>query len=207
MNLPACGSLTLSPQTGTWYRAINARFWGSFLVTGHTRTIPGRFNAGNTARPGFEILYLAEDPLVALFEVQGLLGSPYPPGVYVPSPSGAWLTLNVHIVLQSVADLTVVSQRRSIATTVQELTGDWRGYLLRNPTPRLTAPFWTNVPTQRLGHALHTVRALEGFVTYSSRVPTKKNLVIFPGKLRTGSSIVFHNPATGTTDRITGTGP
>jgi len=105
--------------------------------------------------------------------------------------------INVGIQLHRVADLTEASRRQQINTTVQELTGDWRGYLLRNPNPILAAPCWSNVPTQRLGHALHAVPGLEGFLTYSAKVPTRKNLVVFPEKLHPGSSLKFHDPISG----------
>ncbi|GAC1472350.1 MAG: hypothetical protein NVSMB9_19480 [Isosphaeraceae bacterium] len=207
MRLAGCGALAQKPVTGTWYRAINARFWSSLLATHHTTTIPGRFNAGTTINPGFEILYFGEDHLVTLFEVQALLGSPHPPATYVPNPSGAWVVINVQVQLQSVADLTQVSQRKVVQTTVQELTGDWRGYLLRTPSPSLTAPYWTVVPTQRLGHELHGVSSLEGLITYSAKVPTKQNLVVFPKKLRRGSFLRVHNPETGATQSLNGPEP
>jgi hypothetical protein len=178
------------------------KFWNSLLATAHTSTIPGRFNAGNAVRPGFEILYFAEDHQVALFEVQALLGSPLPGAAYVPNPSGHWVIINIGIQLGRVVDLTLRPERVKIETTVQELTGDWRGYLLRNPRPKLRRPYWSNVPTQKLGHALHAVRGVEGFLTYSARVPTRKNLVVFPHKLRPGSFIEFENPITGQTHKI-----
>jgi hypothetical protein len=202
VNLTACRSLAARQLTGTWYRAIQLKYWASLLATSHTATIPGRFNAGNSARPGFEILYFGEDHQVALFEVQALLGSPFPGSAFVPNPSGQWMIINVHVQLGRVADLTQGSQRRLIDTTVQELTGDWRGYLLRNPHAKLSRPYWTNVPTQRLGHALHGVRGLEGFLTYSARVATRKNLVVFPSRLRQGSSVRLDNPITGLTHTI-----
>jgi RES domain-containing protein len=202
MNLAACRALTRRPLVDTWYRAIQLKFWNSLLATAHTKTIPGRFNAGHSGRPGFEILYFAEDQQVAMFEVQALLGSPLPGSAYVPNPSGHWVIINVQLQLRRVVDLTLRSERVKIETTVQELTGDWRGYLLRNPSPKVKRPYWTNVPTQKLGHALHGIRGIEGFVTYSARVPTRRNLIVFPAKLRPGSFIEFANPITGRTHRI-----
>jgi len=166
------------------------------LATAHTATIPGRFNAGNPARPGFEVLYFAEDHTVALFEVQALLGSPYPGAAIAPNPNAAWVIINVEIQLNQVVDLTRASERRLIDTTVEESTGDWRGYLLRNPNPAVSPPYYTNVPTQRLGHAMHEVEKLEGFLTYSARSATRKNLVVFPGKLQAKSFVKFENPIT-----------
>ena len=199
MNPAACAALHAAPLAGTWYRAIQPAFWATSLATAHTRTIPSRFSVGNPTRPAFEILYLAEDHQVALFEVGALLGSPLPRAAYVPNPAGAWTIINVNMTLSRVADLCRRSQRRLVSTSVQELTDDWRGYLLRNPTPTLAAPYWTNVPTQRLGHALNLVPDLEAFTTCSAKVPTRRNLAIFPSKLLPGSMVRFTytDPSTG----------
>jgi RES domain-containing protein len=202
VNLAACQRLLSNPFTGTWYRAVQLQFWNSFLATAHTRTMPGRFNAGNHGRPGVEILYFAENHQVAMFEVQALLGSPLPGAPLLPNPTGQWAIINDRVQLSQVVDLTDQSERAKIASSVQELTGDWRGYSSRDQLPSLRDPYWTNVPTQRLGHALHGVRDVEGFLTYSARVPTHRNLIVFPAKLRPGSFVEFENPITGLIDRI-----
>jgi hypothetical protein len=202
MNLRASRSLSTSALTGTWYRAVELPFWRTLLATDHTTSIAARFNAGNPGRPGFEILYLAEDHQVALFEVEALFASPFPGGTIIPNPKSHWIIINVQVRIGRVADLTQRSQRRLIETTVQELTGDWRGYAFRDTHERLAAPYWTNVPTQRLGRALHQVRALEGFLTYSARFPTRRNLVIFRQKLRPGSLVRFKNLVTGQSHTI-----
>jgi hypothetical protein len=145
---------------------------------------------------------LAEDHEVALFEVRALLGSPPPGETFVPNPRGHWIIINVQVQLGRVVDLTQFSQRRLVETTVQELTGDWQGYMFRTTHAKLRSPYWTNVPTQRLGHALYRVRGLEGFLTYSALSPTRRNLIIFPRKLRPGSFVRFENPITGQTHMI-----
>jgi hypothetical protein len=102
------------------------------LGTAHTPTHATRFNPGTSTDPAFEILYLAEDATVALFEVQALLGSAHSGATFVPNPAGgAWTLIDVEVTLQSVVDLTKLTARRCIETSVQELTGDWRGYELR----------------------------------------------------------------------------
>jgi hypothetical protein len=188
--------LARRPLTGPWFRAIRPQFFQTALAFAHTTTIPGRFNGGSIQHPGFPVLYLAEDQIVALFEVDALLGSPLPGKSFLPNANQPWTTVPVDVRLSRVVDLNRVSQRRLIETTVQELTGDWRGYLLRNPNQPFGPPYWTNVPTQRLGAALHAVKGLEGFLTYSAKVPTRRNLVIFPTKLRKGGYVRFTDPAT-----------
>lgn len=202
MILAGCRLLPLRPVSGYWYRAVPPQYWQSALATGHTVSSEGRFNSGKPDRPGFEVMYLASDHSVALFEVGALLGSPYPGRVYVPNPLAARSIINVEVSLSRVADLTHSYNLRLLQTTVQELTGDWEGYPLRpNPDP-VRPPYYTNVPTQRLGHALVRRRGLEGFLSYSARNPVKTNLIVFPQKLRPGSFVRFTDPLTGDTVTI-----
>jgi hypothetical protein len=194
MNLGAVRSLPLRPVTGPWFRAIRPRHWPAALATGHTPTVSSRFNPGSPRRPSFEVLYLAADHTVALFEVGPLVGSALPGGPYLPNPRGAWTIVTVEVHLARVADLTDPANVQLLQTSAQELTGDWQGYALRpDPTP-VRAPHWTNVPTQRLGRALFKARGVEGFLTYSAKNPLRTNLVLFPTKLRAGSWVRFEDP-------------
>jgi RES domain-containing protein len=193
VNLANCGALTLLPEAATWYRAIQPQHWNTALQTAQTLHIPSRFSEGNGL---FEILYLAEDPLVALFEVQALLGSVLPPQLWVPNPSQTWITLNVSVTLGQVADLTRVPQQNLISTNAQELTGDWRGYRVRGPATPVTQPTAVAAPTQELGEALYNVPGIEAFRAVSAKVPTHRVLAIFPQKLRKGSQITFSHPPT-----------
>lgn len=156
-----------------------------------------RFNAGPNAQPPFEVLYLAEDPQVALFEVGALLGPPAQPGGVVAHPRRAWTLINVQVQLQMVADLTLVAQQQLVGTNAQELTGDWEGYHLRGPKTSVREPVGI-APTQELGAALNQVSGLEAFRTLSARVPYSMTLVVFPQKLQAGSSVEFSHPTLGT---------
>jgi RES domain-containing protein len=196
MNLSQCAALQRGPLTGTWYRAIQPQFWTTALATHQTRLIPSRFNAGALATPQFDVLYLSENHLVALFEVQALLGSPTHPGGIIPHPLQVWTVLNVDIQLRAIADLTQESQQQLLETTAQELTGDWRGYQQRSPATSVSQPIGV-APTQALGSVLFAVPGLEGFRTLSAKLPYHSNLVIFPQKLEVGSQVVFADPATG----------
>jgi hypothetical protein len=191
----------LRPETGTWYRAIQTHFLSTPLSTAHTATVSSRFSGATLASPGFEILYLAENHLVALFEVGALLGSPATPGGAIPSPHSPWTLLNVSIHLQKVVDLTDPARQQHLATTAQELTGDWRGYQLRGLRGTVNLPVGL-APTQTLGRSLHAQPGLEGFLTLSARVPYHKILVVFPKKLAARSHLSWHNPVTGKTESI-----
>ena len=202
MNLSQCTALQPRPLTGIWYRAIQPQFWTTALATYQTRVIPSRFNTGATATPQFELLYLSENHLVALFEVQALLGSPTQPGGIIPHPRQAWTVLNVEVQLHAVVDLTQDFQLQLIETTAQELTGDWRSYQQRRPTTSVSRPARV-APTQALGAALFAVPGLEGFRTLSAKLPYYSNLVVFPQKLQPGSQVVFSDPATGQRHALT----
>jgi hypothetical protein len=166
---------------------------------------PSRYNGGPLAQPPFEILYLAEDPLVAFFEVQALYGSPYQG--YAPNPRKPLISLNVTVNLRRISDITPHGFHRTLETSAQELTGDWYGYQQRRQGIG-SIPWSTGLaPTQELGAAMYNVPALEGFRTTSAKVPDRKILVVFPQKLLIGSFVEFPNPITGNPDIISGTVP
>jgi RES domain-containing protein len=203
MNLGSCGRLPSGPLTGTWYRALQPQHQQTALQTSHTKHFPSRFNAGQSL---FDILYLAEDQIVALFEVQALLGSPYQ--TWVPNPYQAWTILNVHVTLQRIADLTQVPGQQLIDMSVQELTGDWRGYHLRTVVPSTIQPAGVPAPTQQLGEALFRVRPhLEGFLTASAKVPTRRTLVVFPENLFQTSRLLYQDSAGNQIHEIAGVLP
>jgi hypothetical protein len=133
--------------------------------------------------------------MVALFEVRALFGSPTQPGGIIANPRQPWTVLNVSVQLQDVADLTQVSHQGLLATTAQEITGDWHGYQQRSALTSVTQPVGA-APTQELGAALYALSGLEGFLTLSAKLSYHRILVVFPDKLRRGSRIEFHDPAT-----------
>lgn len=196
MNLVTCGQLATQPESGIWFRALQPQFLPTAISAAHTRTIPSRFNEGRAAQPQFEVLYLAENHLVALFEVQALLGTPHTPGSVVPHPRRAWTLINVQVNLANVVKLTDVHSQQLLATTAQELTGDWRGYQIRGSQTSVTRPVGT-APTQELGQALYQTPNVEGFITLSAKLPDQRALVVFPQKLQRPRSIHFWNPTTG----------
>jgi hypothetical protein len=194
MKLSPLPALPTVPVKSMWYRAVRP----IHVPTAHTVWIPGRFNAGRPGRPGFPILYLAADPITPLFEVGALVGSPLPGGTVLPVPGALWRVVNVTVALSAVVDLTDPIALASLDTSIQELTGDWRGYTYR-PAPPVTVPYWSHVPTQQLGHALAATGTIEGFLSYSARFPTVRNLVIFRNNLASTSTVTAVDPTSGTT--------
>jgi hypothetical protein len=188
VKLSACRRLTPQPINAVWFRAIAAKHWKTALKTDHTPQVTTRFSPGKAARTPFEILYLAENPLVALYEVGAIFG---PPECAVPNPhQRKMVPIDVSVLLQSVADLTDPSQQTLLDTSIQELTGNWDTY------PPGEAP------TQRLGEALYATKGVEGFMAISAKMPPNKTLIVFPQKLRKGSELVFQDIITGRTHRI-----
>ena len=201
MRLSAAAGLPTRAVVGVWWRAVRLRYLPDPLATAHTRTYPGRFNAGTSDRPGPQVLYLAADLLTAQFEAELLFGSPQPGRVVVPNPAAVgWSLLPVTVSLTAVVDLTDPAVLAALRTSVQELTGDWQGYTDRPPVPPLRSPYWSNVPTQRLGHALHAA-GVSGFLAASARVPARQNLVVFPANLLAGGFVTCTDPGTGVTHR------
>lgn len=193
MNLSACSLLPTTPENSTWFRAIQPAHLPTGLRSSRAR---GRFNPGPLLpiSSQFEALYLAEDPVTALFEVQAMLGSPHRPGGSLANPRLTYVQLNVRVLLQAVVDLTdVPTAQIPLQTTAQELTGDWEGYQLRSAFTPVPAPVGI-APTQELGHALFAT-GIEGFRAISARNATARTLIVFPANMRPGSSITFVDPA------------
>jgi hypothetical protein len=135
------------------------------------------------------MIYLAESPTVALYEVRAQFGTPERP---IANPyQTKWALIDVDVRLHRVTDLTDPVQQRRLMTSAQELTGDWRTLYPLN-----------NAPTQELGAALFATKDIEGFIAISSTMPRCKMLVVFPQKLREGSELVFSDTITGKTHRI-----
>ncbi len=207
MKVAGCSRLALSAETGDWFRAVDLKFWNikDPLYTAHTKPIPTRYNPGSLLTPSeqFEVLYLAENPQVALFEVGALLSSPTAP---VATSKTSWIHAVVHVNLQKVADLTTVAEIKKIGTTFQELTGDWEGYADRAALSSMKKPVEA-APTQQLGATLFRATDAEAFFAYSARVPTHRILVIFPEKLKINSYLRFQDPKTGKFSQLNGNVP
>jgi hypothetical protein len=191
VNLAAVSLLTDHPENRTWYRVVGTRYLTSAIATAHTVAVPSRFYDPITAYPQFSSPYVSDSSLVAMFEAQALFGSPTTPGGSIPAPAGAWTVLTVRVQLDAVVDLSDVASQALLDVTVQELTGDWRGYRQRSFTTNISNPTGT-APTQALGEAIHRdARGLEALLTVSAKIPYNRNLVAFPGHLRPRSFVEY----------------
>jgi hypothetical protein len=196
-------STHFQPHSGVWFRGIESQYIASPLQYSHTVSHSSRFSYADHQSPSFPLLYLAENHLTALKEVQAIFN---PPGtqVVVPNPHGTKLILDVTVSLTAVLDLTDEAVLPELQTNLQELTGDWRGFYLRMLPGSSVKGIRSPAPTQMLGAALYRMPKLLGFITVSSQDPTRKNLVIFPDKIKTprNGKIEFIDKATGIVHQI-----
>jgi hypothetical protein len=201
VNLAAVSLLASHPENRTWYRVVGTRYLASAIAAAHTIAVPSRFYDPITAYPQFSSLYVSDTSLVAMFEAQALFGSPTTPGGPIPAPAGAWVVLTVRVQLDAVVDLSETASQALLDASVQELTGDWRGYRQRSAVTNVTNPTGS-APTQALGEAIHRdPRDLEGLLIVSAKVATNRNLVVFPGHLRAGSFVEYQWTDSGGVDR------
>jgi hypothetical protein len=191
VNLSAVPRLTQNLESRTWYRVVGTRYLTSAISTAHTVAVASRFYDPITASPQFASLYVSDSLIVAMFEAQALFGSPTTPGGAISAPAGAWVTVTVRVQLTAVVDLSDPASQVLLDVSVEELTGDWRGYRQRSAATNVSNPTGT-APTQALGEAIYQDPSdLEGLLTVSAKVPYNRNLVAFPGHFRSSSFVEY----------------
>jgi hypothetical protein len=203
MNLAAVAEIPCRPIASTWYRAVHPQYLASALNYSHAHLSASRYFAGPGMAEPFDILYFAETPEVVLFEVGAQFGSALVPGGVVANPSSSWMIINAEVQLARVADLTDPAQTHELlATTAQELTGDWKGYRQRNDGTSVSAPRGV-APTQTLGAELHANGSIEGFLAISAKMPYQKILGVFPDRVAQGSFVRYlYTDAAGQSQRL-----
>lgn len=178
--------LAASPHAGIWWRAVAPAFRATVASTSYTKSARSRFSAGAGR---FQLLYLAEDPVVAQAEYGALLGKIWAPGSWMLNPARTPVLVSANVNLSKVADLTDPTVQATLHTTAQEVTGDWDGYNLRGRVGSVATPTG-DAPTQSLGEALHAT-GFDGAIAISARIPYARVLLVFPGNLEGGSNSVL----------------
>jgi RES domain-containing protein len=168
----AVRQLAPHPLRGLAFRLILARYAATALSSIGSLRTGGRYNM----RGEFEALYLASSPVTALREVEalvetveGLRGVKGPPRIL----------LSVEYELQAVVDLTDPAVLDVLSTNLAELCAPWRAL---NAASRAA-------PTQLLGNVVHELSVIEALRVPSARDPSTDNLVIFPDRLRSSSTV------------------
>jgi hypothetical protein len=145
------------------------------------RGTTSRFSVGDlqAVQHRFDTLYFAEDARTCLYETGALLGTSLRPGWSVANPQRTVRVIRFRLKDGvRVIDLT----DPALALSAQTLTGDWEGYRHRPWAPNLKLPIGI-ARTQQIGRMLYARfvdrQDLDGFLTISARVPTKRVLVLF----------------------------
>jgi RES domain-containing protein len=146
----------------------------------------GRYNKPN----GFEVIYLAEDPITALAEVMLVFRLNSPSIGKIKGPP--MVHIAVDGILDSALDLTGSVIQEALATSQQELTGAW---------------LWEQAntgeaPTQRLGRIAFESERICGL-----RYPSSKNaggvcVAVFPERLTRNSYMEVFDPFDNLAQRI-----
>jgi len=187
----AIAGLPTRPQTGAHSRFVSYQFlvpvragvppatgpkplWGIGSIR-----VGGRF----TPKGSFETIYLAEDPITALAEVEVLLkGFGGVPKTAVMPPT---VHVAVDVLVLSVLDLTEPAVQAATGTTRQELTGDWR------PTQIAGA----EAPTQLLGRVGYESGTIQAIRYYSAKnQPDGRCLAVFPERLNNAAFLEVFDP-------------
>ncbi len=190
------------PHNAVWFRGVKLQYSAKPLHYTHTVTAPSRFSPATPAKPAYPLLYFSESHDVALLEVKAIVNlSGY--SRTISNPYDSWAIFNPSVRLNAILDLTDLAVQQLFATNFQELTGDWLGYWVRTLSNGSVRGVPQAAPTQILGEALYHISELQGFLTISAKAPDRKNLVIFPDKLKAPSDkIEFTDPATGIIHQI-----
>jgi RES domain-containing protein len=195
VNLRVCKALSRRPLSGTWYRALELlpKILKDPLATKQTKRWEGRFTPARLTTPPFALLYLCENQVLTLREVEAIYG-PLIPGRIVAVPDRPLVIINVEVQLHNVVDLTDPSQQQLLRLEPQELSGNWESYVRQRQL----------APTHELAKALFDVPEVEAFLVPSAKSFEEKNLNVFPAKLRKGSLVRFYDPLSQKHCRIKG---
>ena len=167
----ALHNLKLTPLTQTFFRIIHAKYASTALSAVGSYRFGGRYNPAGA----FEVLYLADNPVTALEEVEALLrtnddlkGVKGPPRI----------VLSVECVLQRVVQLNERALR-DLDLSLENVTGPWRESLRRNQTS----------VTHEIGLISFERGDVEALLVPSAKNPATSNLVVFPDRLMKGSAL------------------
>ena len=151
------------PLTAVAYRLIPLRYVGTALSSIGSLEKGGRYNP-----PGvFEALYLSEDPVTALQEVQIVRVTD---AALFGVKSSPRILLSVELTLQAVLDVTPPKVQTKLGTNLQEMTASW---LAQNASGKEAA-------TQQLGRAAFEHGGIEALVVPSAQDPRRTNMDSIP---------------------------
>ena len=168
--IAALAALPTLPLTGVVFRVIQLRYLNTPLSSVGSVRFGGRYNPPQL----FKALYLADNSVTALLEVEALFKT----GTQLKSvPKPPLLVLSIYYQLNAIVDITNFDNQLALGTNLQEITGNWR---LMNAQNQLA-------PTHILGEAAYNLQGIEALKVPSARDSNTYNLVVFPDRLSSGS--------------------
>lgn len=153
------------------------------METAYSKDVASRYSPGKDAKIlQYETLYLADDPVSALQEVEALYVAG---GQLAHSWKEAWCVVPCRIELESVIDLFPEAHLDLLDTNITELTGNWR------PPHSVRG----EAPTQKLGEEIYQLKDVEAIVYPGAKAPYNKelrtNLIIFKDRLYPSSRLEY----------------
>jgi RES domain-containing protein len=143
----------------------------------------GRYNRKNT----FEAFHISDTQQTALYETEAVFNFA---GVIVGLRQPPRVILSLDYDLQYVLDLRAPTLLERLDVTIDDLKRPWK----------VAQADGRPVLTQRIGAAARAVN-IEALLVPSARVDAGANLVVFPDRLRVGSSIELYVGGTPTVPR------
>lgn len=168
----ALSELPTHPLTTIAYRFIPLRYAGTALSSIGSLKLGGRYNPPSA----FEVLYLSENPVTALQEIQMVRVTD---AALFSAKSSPRILLSVEMTLQAILYVTASDVQATLGTNLQELTGSWIAPNARGE----------EAPTQRLGRAVWDHGGIEALVVPSAQDPRRSNITVFPDRLLPGSRL------------------
>jgi RES domain-containing protein len=166
-------SLAGSAQRGTFFRSIDLQWLlqGTPLSAIGSRIRGGRYNR----KGAFEAFYIANTQETALYETEAIFKVA---GVVVGVRQPPRVMLSLEYNLHDIVDLREPTALATLGITIDDLKRPWK---LAQAEDR-------RVFTQRIGAAARAVD-VEALLVPSARAEAGTNLVVFPDRLRKGSSV------------------
>lgn len=166
----AIASLPTLSLYGVAFRIIQIQYINTPLSSVGSLRFGGRYNP----QAAFEALYLAENSLTALLEVEALFKTKTEYRSILKPPL---IILSTQYQINRILDITNLDNQMALGTNLQELTGNW---LIMSMSGQIA-------PTQSLGEAAYNLQTIEALKVPSARDPNSHNLIVFPDRLSTNN--------------------
>ena len=174
----AVSELPRSAFQTTAFRLVHIRYSQEPLSSIGSLRVGGRYNIHNQ----FPALYTSDTPITALRELESLVETA---AGLMAVKSPPYLLLSIECHLNAVVDLTELTHQQNLGTNFQESTGLWKPMQTQGQ----------DVPTQLLGSTAYNSNKIEALKVSSARDSGAYNLVIFPDRLSSSSSLEIYDPS------------